>query len=83
MTDESGAGVLAHVRTKSDTLQMSRKTANFQIVEDETLLIVSALDDLIDALAAFGPDGEDRESDLCDEPEPDEGYDRQAVAPTS
>ena len=53
-------------------LRMICETADLVIVEDQLHLIVPALDDLVDILAAFEAEGEDRENDLEDEPQPDD-----------
>ena len=53
-------------------LRMIVETADLVIVDDRPHLIVPALDDLIDTLAAFEAEGEDRENDLEDEPQPDD-----------
>jgi len=48
------------------------ETADLVIVDDRLHLIVPALDGLMDTLAAFEAEGEDRENDLEDEPQPDD-----------
>ena len=53
-------------------LRMIYETADLVLVNDEPYLIVAALDDLIDTPAAFEAEGEDRENDFEDEPQPDD-----------
>ena len=50
-------------------LRMICETADLVIVDDQLHLIVPALDGLMDTLAAFEAEAEDRENDLEDEPQ--------------
>ena len=53
-------------------LRMIVETADLALIGDDLHLIVPVFGDLIDTLAAFEAEGEDRENDLCDEPHPDD-----------
>ena len=61
----SAAPLLFHLR-------MIVETADLVFLDDQPVLIVPVMDDLIDTLAAFEAEGEDRENDLCDEPQLDD-----------